>query len=115
MRALVAVLLLTTPAVAADWPHFLGPTRDNFTPVKVAPWKGDLKPLWKVPVGEAHSSPVVADGVVYCFYKPTGLDMDALVALDADTWSEVLTWAATVASVTVSRPGADPPYRHELR
>ena len=40
---------------------------------------------------------------------------EALVALDADTWSEVLTWAATVASVTVSRPGADPPYRHELR
>ncbi len=85
MRTLFAVLLLSVPAVAADWPHFLGPTRDNFTPVKVAPWKGDLKPLWKVPVGEAHSSPVVADGVVYCFYKPTGLDMDALVALDART------------------------------
>ena len=85
MRSLVVVLLLSVPAAAADWPHFLGPTRDNFTPVKVAPWKGDLKPLWKVPVGEAHSSPVVADGVVYCFYKPTGLDMDALVALDART------------------------------
>jgi len=39
---------------------------------------------------------------------------DALASLDADTWSEVLAWAATVAAVTVSRPGADPPYRHEL-
>lgn len=37
-----------------------------------------------------------------------------LAALDAETWSDVLAWAATVASVTVSRPGADPPYRHEL-
>jgi fructokinase len=39
---------------------------------------------------------------------------DALRSLDADTWSDVLSWAATVAAVTVSRPGADPPYRHEL-
>ena len=37
-----------------------------------------------------------------------------LAALDAETWSDVLAWAATVAAVTVSRPGADPPYRHEL-
>ena len=39
---------------------------------------------------------------------------DTLAALDAGTWSEVLAWAASVAAVTVSRPGADPPYRHEL-
>jgi fructokinase len=37
-----------------------------------------------------------------------------LAALDAETWSDVLAWAASVAAVTVSRPGADPPYRHEL-
>ena len=36
-----------------------------------------------------------------------------LAELDAGTWSAVLAWAASVAAVTVSRPGADPPYRHE--
>ena len=39
---------------------------------------------------------------------------ETLRALPADTWGEVLAWAATVAAVTVSRPGADPPFRHEL-
>lgn len=38
----------------------------------------------------------------------------ALAALDADTWAEVLGWAARAAAVTVSRPGADPPRRGEL-
>ncbi len=33
----------------------------------------------------------------------------------ADEVTEVLEHAARAAAVTVSRPGADPPYRHELR
>lgn len=79
-------LTLTLPlASAADWPQFLGPTRDNVSPEKVAPWKGDLKPLWKQPVGDAHSSPVVAGGLVYAFYQPKGKNADALAAFDADT------------------------------
>ena len=44
----------------------------------VATVKGDLKPLWTKPVGDAHSSPVVADGVVYAFYQPKGKNADAL-------------------------------------
>lgn len=70
---------------ANDWPQFLGPTRDNSTPEPVAPWKGELKPAWKQPVGEAHSSPVIAGGVVYAFYQPKGKDADALAAFDAKT------------------------------
>jgi len=39
---------------------------------------------------------------------------ETLAGLPAADWHDVLTWAAAAAAVTVSRPGADPPYRHEL-
>lgn len=72
-------------SAAADWPQFLGPNRDGSTPETVEPWKGELKPAWKKPVGLAHSSPVVAGGVVYAFYQPKGKNADALAAFDAKT------------------------------
>lgn len=83
-RALLA-LALTPALLAADWPQFLGPTRDSSSPEKVAPWTAAPKVLWRQPVGDAHSSPVVADGVVYAFYQPRGKDADALAAFDAKT------------------------------
>ncbi|QEL15911.1 outer membrane protein assembly factor BamB family protein [Limnoglobus roseus] len=85
MRSLLAALLVTSSATAADWPQFLGPKRDNTTTEKVAAWTGEPKVLWKQPVGEAHASPVVADGVVYAFYQPKGKNADALAAYDAKT------------------------------
>jgi outer membrane protein assembly factor BamB len=85
--AAFALTLALTPALeAADWPQFLGPNRDNSSPEKIAPWTGTkLKVLWKQPVGESHSSPVVAKGLVYAFYQPKGKDADALAAFDAKT------------------------------
>jgi fructokinase len=38
----------------------------------------------------------------------------ALHALSISEWRDVLSFAARAASVTVSRPGADPPYRDEI-
>jgi hypothetical protein len=81
----LTLALTLSLARGADWPQFLGPTRDNVSPETVAPWKGELKPLWKQPVGEAHSSPVVAGGVAYAFYQPKGKNADALAAFDAAT------------------------------
>jgi outer membrane protein assembly factor BamB len=88
IRFLAAFSLVFAMAVsleAADWPQFLGPKRDNTTPEEVAPWKGELKALWKMPVGEAHSSPVVVNGLVYIFAQPKGANSDALSAYDAKT------------------------------
>ncbi len=78
------LVLLALPLVAAaDWPQFLGPTRDGASAEVVPAWTAAPKVLWKQPVGEAHSSPVVAGGVVYAFTKPAGRDADALAAFDA--------------------------------
>ncbi|MBN9120989.1 MAG: PQQ-like beta-propeller repeat protein [Planctomycetes bacterium] len=105
-RFLAAFFL--TPALAltlraADWPQFLGPNRDNTSPAVVEPWKEDLKPLWKQPVGDAHSSPVVADGIVYAFYQPKGKNADALAAFDAKTGT--LKWEKSY-----DRPEYKPPF-----
>lgn len=83
LTTLALTLAVTLTASAADWPQFLGPTRDGVSPETVNPWAGELKALWTAPVGDAHSSPVVADGVVYAFYQPKGKDADALAAFDA--------------------------------
>jgi outer membrane protein assembly factor BamB len=83
--AFLLTLALALALNAADWPQFLGPNRDNTVGEPVDPWKGDLKPVWKQPVGDAHSSPVVADGLVYAFYQPKDKNADALAAFDAKT------------------------------
>ena len=63
---LLAVLLALSPVVtAADWPQWLGPARDGAVPGKFGTWSGDLKEVWRKPVGEGNSSPVVANGVIF--------------------------------------------------
>jgi len=42
------------------------------------------------------------------------LTRDALTDLDAEGWRDVLGYAAAAASITCSRPGADPPTAEEL-
>ncbi len=85
-RTVIALSLALTPTLpAADWPQFLGPTRDNATPDVIAPWTDPPKPLWSKPVGAAHSAPVVANGVAYAFFQPGKDDADALAAFDAAT------------------------------
>jgi len=73
------------PARAADWPGWLGPTRDGVSTEKVQPWKGTPPVLWRIPTGEGHSSPVIANGKVLVFSKVKDQEADELTCLDAET------------------------------
>jgi outer membrane protein assembly factor BamB len=81
--------LPVTSALAADWPQFLGPNRDNTSPESVEPWTGELRILWKQPVGEGHSSPVVAGGRVFTHAKQAGREGEEVVARDAATGNQL--------------------------
>jgi outer membrane protein assembly factor BamB len=82
-RALLVLLLLAACASAADWPQWLGPSRDGSSTETVAIWKQEPKVLWKQPVGEGHSSPVVAGGRVFLHTKVKDKDEEEVAAFDA--------------------------------
>ena len=69
LRSTVAILLLAAgPALADDWPQWMGPTRDDRLegdrhPPEVPP--GGPKKLWTRPVGGGYAGPAVANGKVY--------------------------------------------------
>ncbi len=107
-------LLLPAPALAADWPQWLGPHRDGSTSEKVAPWKEAPKVLWRQPMGEGHSSPVVAGGKVFLFAKVKGAEEEEVLALDARTGKQL--WKGSYArdkfqSVFGNGPRATPTVR----
>jgi outer membrane protein assembly factor BamB len=92
IRSLAVCLLFATSAVRAeDWPGWLGPRRDGSSAEKVAPWKGDLKIAWKKPVGEAHSSPIVAEGKVFLHTKVKDKNIERVEAWDVKTGDSVWT------------------------
>jgi outer membrane protein assembly factor BamB len=67
MRALLAVLL-ATPAFAADWPQFRGPTGDGHSAAKspVTTWTDTENVVWKAKIHDkGWSSPVVLGGQVW--------------------------------------------------
>jgi outer membrane protein assembly factor BamB len=82
-RSLLLVSLCVAAAPAADWPQWLGPDRDGSSSEIVLPWKDPLKVLWRKPVGEGHSSPVIAGGKVYLFTKVKDKDQEEISAYDA--------------------------------
>jgi outer membrane protein assembly factor BamB len=75
--------------LGADWPQWLGPNRDGISPEAVEPWKGELKVLWRYPVGEGHSSPIVAQGRVFVHARVQGQEKEEVIAYDAKTGKEL--------------------------
>jgi outer membrane protein assembly factor BamB len=85
MRRFLSLLLCYIPltlASAQDWPQWLGPNRNGSIDQALSPWTGELKPAWRVSVGEGHSSPIVADGKVFLHAKAAGADEEVLTAWD---------------------------------
>src|SRR5713101_7733105 len=83
IRSLGIALLLAPLAIAADWPQWLGPKRDGSSPEKVAPWQDPLKILWRQPVGEGNSAPIIAAGRVFLHTKVKDKLEEQLAAYDA--------------------------------
>ena len=85
--------------VADDWPHWLGPNRNDISS-ESSSWAGEatssvdwLKKdgLWKTKVGEGGSSPIVASGRVYVMGWAKG--RDTVSCLDARSGAEL--WQAS--------------------
>jgi outer membrane protein assembly factor BamB len=103
LQSLVLLLLMATVALADDWPQWLGPNRDGSTSEKVAGWKNALKVLWKEPVGEGHSSPVVVKDRVFLHTRITDKDRVNKEAEEELTAFDVATGKPQWRSVPVQR------------
>ncbi len=82
--SLAAGLALALPLGAADWPQFLGPTRNAVSAetglAKSWPAKGPPV-VWEREVGEGFSAPVVSGGTLVLFHRVG--DEEVVEALDA--------------------------------
>ncbi|MCS7046424.1 MAG: PQQ-like beta-propeller repeat protein, partial [Gemmataceae bacterium] len=59
--------------------------RDGSSEEIVPPWKSPPKIVWKQPVGEGHSSPIVAGGKVFLHTKVAKANEEQIEACDADS------------------------------
>ena len=79
------ILALAAGVARADWPQFLGPTRDGVVPGPSPVAWPDAGPstLWKVEVGRGFSGPVVVGGRVLLHHRRG--NEEVLEAFDAGT------------------------------
>lgn len=85
-RLLLLALFIAVPAAAADWPQFLGPTRDGIYtgPALRETWPAAGPPIvWRKPVGTGLSGPVVAQNRLILFHRVA--DREVVESFDALT------------------------------
>ena len=99
---LLAVVLASHTAGAADWPQFRGPNGsgigDGQPPVEFGP---SQNLLWKTAVGAGLSSPVIAKGRVFLTDFDRATKQLSTLCLDQRT-GEIL-WRRTVAPVEIGK------------
>ncbi len=92
---LIVLALLSAPAVASDWPNFLGPNRNGISPETGInkDWKArEPKVLWTTPMGDdGYAGPAVAGGRVFII-DHKGAD-DVVRAIDLETGKDVWTFS----------------------
>ncbi|VTS03502.1 PQQ-binding-like beta-propeller repeat protein [Tuwongella immobilis] len=85
---LIVVALASSPRSGlaaekiADWPQWRGPDRTGISSTIIPPrtWPKTLAEAWSVEVGTGHSSPVIADGLIYQFARQG--DDEVVLAID---------------------------------
>ncbi|MBI3857117.1 MAG: PQQ-like beta-propeller repeat protein [Planctomycetes bacterium] len=102
LRPLLALLACAGPLFADDWPQWLGPTRDSVSREKVSPWTEPPKALWRKPVAEGHSSPIVVRDRVFLHVRVAGKDEEEVLALNARSGEVV--WHQTYARAAFKSP-----------
>jgi outer membrane protein assembly factor BamB len=83
---MIAAAAISGCLAVEDWTQWRGPNRDGIIPASsgaAKPWPEKLKPVWKVIVGEGHSSPIVVGGRVYQFSRQG--EREVLAAIDLAT------------------------------
>jgi outer membrane protein assembly factor BamB len=102
LAALLLVVLISTGAVSeaqqtsVAWGQWRGPNRDGVGDAAALPAQlpAELTEVWRVPVGEGHSGPLVVDGTVYQFSREDGREI--LRALSFVDGSEI--WRTAYAA-----------------
>jgi outer membrane protein assembly factor BamB len=99
-----AALFAIRSALAADWPQWRGPNRDNKVTGFTAPatWPRELTQKWKIPVGLGDASPALVGDKIYVFTRQG--EEEVTRCLDAASGNEV--WKDKHAAVAVTGPAA---------
>ncbi len=102
----VALLLAACPLLAADWPQFLGPTRNaTYADTDLAEaWPKEGPAIaWQRKVGSGWAGPVAAGGKVILFHRVAA--QEVVECLDAKTGAEL--WKQPLATAYVDGFGFD--------
>jgi outer membrane protein assembly factor BamB len=91
--ALLMLVAFACPAVADDWPQYLGPKRDGVwreTGIIEKFPAGGPKKVWTMPVSGGYAGPAVADGRVFVTDRVTEpAEAERVFAFDAATGKEL--------------------------
>ena len=95
----IALLLVTAPALAGDWPGWRGPRGDGHSDEAAVPtrWSATENVAWKVPVpGKGHSSPVIVGDRIFLTSALEKEKKRVLLCLDRRTGKTL--WEKTVVT-----------------
>ena len=122
LALLLTSLMFSSAAIGAQqapagWNQWRGPARDGVGDARTLPatLPEQLTEVWRVPVGEGYSGPLVVDGRVYQFSRDNGREVLRALSLaeGSEIWSESYEAPFTVESAARSHgsgPKSTPVY-----